>query len=93
MRHGITLTVIQKNQAFWNVMMDALKKTFVIKFSRDATNDDDYIKLTATNSLVQGHEVMQPIAGIPAQYVIGLMPTSVAVEVKDDLGIAYYEVA
>jgi len=92
-RHIMTMVVYQKNQSIWNSMMDQLKKTFVMKFSRDSTNDDDYIKITANNTHPQAYEIKKPTAGDIAIYAITLYPTTVTVEVKDDLSIAYYEVA
>lgn len=92
-RHAMSMVIEQKRQTIWNDLMDALKRTFVIKFSRDATNDDDYIQLTASNSIPKAYKINQPTAGAKARYLITFQPTSVAVEVKDDLTIAYYEVS
>lgn len=90
--HVVNLLVVQKSKRFWDALMDAVAKTLVTKFSRDTTNDDDYIKLTCSNSYVQAHPVPHPTAGDEATFAVNIVPTTTTVEVKDDLAKSYYEV-
>lgn len=89
-RHRMMLSLYQVDQDLWNDFMDQLSKSFVIKFERGA---NDYIQLTAANSKLQAHLITQPVPGVKPLYIIVIQPTTVAIEVKDAIGIAAYEVS
>lgn len=89
-RHRFLFTVIQKKQQLLESLLDQLNKGFVIKWER-GTND--YIQLTASNTELLGHEMAYAVPGTKALYIVPVQPKSVAVEVKDAIPIAYYEVS